>query len=84
LVSDSKPSLKAKAFHEFVRFTTMFAYLWVMFLLLQLHQYIVLAQHQIPFTQYGVGLFNALWWRRSCWWPTTFGSANGGDAGDGP
>ena len=61
----------------------MFAYLWVMFLLFQMHQYVVLAKQHIPFTQFGVGLANALVLaRRSCWWPTTFGSASGG--GDGP
>jgi hypothetical protein len=59
-MSDSKPSLKAKALHEFVRFATMFAYLWAMFVLFQIHQYVVLAQHQIPFTQFGVGFMNAL------------------------
>jgi hypothetical protein len=37
-MTDAKPSLKAKALLEFVRFATMFAYLWVMFFLLQLHQ----------------------------------------------
>src|ERR1700722_18164072 len=59
-MTDAKPSLKAKALHEFARFATMFAYLWVMFLLLQLHQYIILAQRHMPFEQYGVGLINAL------------------------
>jgi hypothetical protein len=59
-MSDSKPSLNAKALHEFARFATMFAYLWAMFALFQAHQYVVLAQHQIPFTQLGVGLVNAL------------------------
>jgi hypothetical protein len=59
-MSDSKPSLKAKALHEFSRFATMFAYLWTMFALFQAHLYVVLAQHQIPFTQLGVGLVNAL------------------------
>ena len=38
----------------------MFADLWAMFLLFQIHQYVVLAQHHIPFTQFGVGLLNAL------------------------
>ncbi len=57
---DSKPSVKARALHEFVRFSIMFAYLWAMFLLFQVHQYVILAQHGIPFTQYGVGLVNAL------------------------
>ena len=59
-MTDAKPSLKAKALREFVRFATMFAYLWVMFLLLQLHQYVILAQRHIPFEQYGVGFINAL------------------------
>jgi hypothetical protein len=59
-MSDSKRNLKARALHEFVRFATMFAYLWAMFLLFQLHQYFILAQHGIPFTQYGVGFVNAL------------------------
>ena len=59
-MTDAKPSLKAKALHEFARFATMFAYLWAMFLLFQIHQYVVLAQHQIPFTQFGVGFMNAL------------------------
>ena len=59
-MTDEKPSLKAKALHEFARFATMFAYLWVMFFLLQLHQYLILAQRHIPFEQYGVGFINAL------------------------
>jgi hypothetical protein len=59
-MTDAKPGLKAKALHEFTRFATMFAYLWVMFFLLQLHQYVILAQRHIPFEQYGVGLINAL------------------------
>ena len=59
-MTDAKPGLKAKALHEFRRFATMFAYLWVMFFLLQLHQYVILAQRHIPFEQYGVGLINAL------------------------
>jgi hypothetical protein len=59
-MTDAKPSLKAKALHEFARFATMFAYLWVMFFLLQLHEYVILAQRHIPFEQYGVGFINAL------------------------
>jgi hypothetical protein len=59
-MTDAKPSLKARALHEFARFATMFAYLWVMFFLFQLHQYVVLAQRHIPFEQYGVALLNAL------------------------
>ena len=59
-MTDSKPNLKDRALHEFARFATMFAYLWAMFLLFQIHQYVVLAQHHIPFTRFGVGLLNAL------------------------
>ena len=59
-MTDFKQNLKARALHEFASFATMFAYLWVMFLLFQIHQYVVLAQQQIPFTRYGIGLVNAL------------------------
>jgi hypothetical protein len=59
-MTEPKSGLKAKALHEFARFATMFAYLWAMFLLFQVHQDVVLAQHKIPFTQYGVGLLNAV------------------------
>jgi hypothetical protein len=59
-MTDAKLGLKARALHEVARFATMFAYLWAMFVLFQIHQYVVLAQHQIPFTQFGVGLVNAL------------------------
>ncbi len=59
-MTDAKPGLKAKALHEFAWFATMFAYLWAMFLLYQVHQYVILAQRHIPFEQYGVGLVNAL------------------------
>lgn len=59
-MTEQNPGLKAKALHESVRFLTMFVYLWVMFLLFELHKYFVLAEHGIPFTQYGVGFVNAL------------------------
>jgi hypothetical protein len=59
-MTDVRPNLKARALHECARFATMFAYLWAMFVLFQIHQYVVLAQHKIPFTQFGVGLLNAL------------------------
>ena len=59
-MTDSKPNLKARTLHEIARFATMFAYLWAMFLLFQIHLYVVLAQHHIPFTQFGVGFLNAL------------------------
>ena len=59
-MTDSKPNLKARALHEFARFATMFAYLWAMFVLFQIHQYLILAQHHLPFTQFGVAFLNAL------------------------
>lgn len=59
-MTEPNPSMKARALHEFVRFSMMFAYLWAMFLPFQVHQYVVLAQHGIRFTQYGLGLVNAL------------------------
>jgi hypothetical protein len=59
-MTDSKPNLKARTLHEIARFATMFAYLWAMFLLFQIHLYVVLPQHHIPFTQFGVGFLNAL------------------------
>jgi hypothetical protein len=51
--------LKEKALHGAVRFAGMFVYLWSMFILFQLHEYVVLAQHGISFTRLGFGLVNA-------------------------
>ena len=59
-MTNSKPNPKARTLHEFARFATMFAYLWAMFGLFQIHQYVVLAQQHIPFTQFGVAFLNAL------------------------
>jgi hypothetical protein len=42
--------LKEKALHGAVRFAGMFVYLWAMFILFQLHEYVVLAEHGISFT----------------------------------
>jgi hypothetical protein len=53
-------SLKEKALHGAVRFAGMFVYLWAMFILFQLHEYVVLAQHRISFTRLGFGLVNAI------------------------
>jgi hypothetical protein len=52
--------LKEKALHGAVRFAGMFVYLWAMFILFQLHEYVVLAEHGISFTRFGFGLVNAL------------------------
>ena len=42
------------------RFAQMFAYLFAMFVLFRLHEYVVLAKHQISFTGWGFALVNAL------------------------
>jgi hypothetical protein len=57
---EAKRGLKARAIHELVRFGIMFTYLWAMFLLFQIHEFAVLAEHHISFTKYGFGFVNAL------------------------
>ena len=51
---------KEKAVHEGSRFLIMFLYLFVMFGLFTIHEFIILAQHNISFTHYGFALVNAL------------------------
>jgi hypothetical protein len=53
-------SLVDKAKHEIIRFFMLFLYLWIMSLLFQLHQYVVLTAHQIQFQNWGFGFLNAL------------------------
>lgn len=48
-----------KAIHGVKRLLAMFLYLWILFGLFLLHESIVLAQHGISFTRYGVGFVNA-------------------------
>lgn len=52
--------LKAVAKREFVRFLVLFLYLWAMFLLFELHQYVVLSTYKIPVESWSIGFFNAL------------------------
>jgi len=52
--------IKARLRHEFERFLLMFAYLFAILVLLQIHEYIILAQHHIAFHKYGFALVNAL------------------------
>ena len=52
--------IKARLRHELERFLVMFTYLFVMLVLLQIHEYIILAQHHIAFHKYGFALVNAL------------------------
>jgi hypothetical protein len=58
--TSTRQALAEKAKHEIVRFFMLFLYLWVMSVLFQLHQYIVLTAHQIQFQNWGFGFFNAL------------------------
>jgi hypothetical protein len=44
----------------FIRFLAMFAYLLVVLTMFQLHEYLVLEEHGIPFTRFGFAVVNAL------------------------
>lgn len=55
-----RETLKQRARHELWRFAVIFAYLWAMFILFQIHEYVVLAQHGIPVEKLGTGFINAL------------------------
>ena len=53
-------SLKERARHEFVRFLAMFLYLWLIFSLFQIHEYLVLAKLHAPYFKLGAAFVNAL------------------------
>ena len=55
-----KPSLRARLHDELRKFLTIFAYLWIVFSVFFLHEWIVLAGHHISFQFYGLALVNAL------------------------
>jgi hypothetical protein len=59
-VDEGTSGLKDKALHEAVRFAQMFAYLFAMFAVFQLHEYVVLASHNISYARWGFALINAL------------------------
>jgi hypothetical protein len=59
-MDDGTLGLKDKALHGAVRFAQMFAYLFAMFALFQLHEYVVLANHNISYARWGFALINAL------------------------
>ncbi len=52
--------LKEFAKEEMVRMLTIFFYLWLLFALFNLHEYLVLAQVTAPYFKFGVSAFNAL------------------------
>jgi hypothetical protein len=53
-------SLRERAREEAIHFGIIVIYLWAMFFLFQLHQYVVLEKHDIPIEKFGFGLVNAL------------------------
>ena len=55
-----KPSLKAKLYDELRRFLMIFAYLWLVFFVFLVHEWIVLAGNHIGFRFYGFAAINAL------------------------
>lgn len=56
----AKPSLKTRFYGELKKFLAIFAYLWLVFSVFLLHEWAVLASHQISFTFYGLAMVNAL------------------------
>ena len=55
-----KPGLKAKLYDEMRRFLMIFAYLWIVFFVFLVHEWIVLADNHIGFRFYGLAVINAL------------------------
>jgi GYF domain 2 len=55
-----KPSLRARLLDELKSFLIMFSYLWLVFSVFLVHEWSVLASHQIGFRFYGFAVVNAL------------------------
>jgi hypothetical protein len=55
-----KPTLKDRAVEELKKFAGIFVYLWVVFIVLLLHEWIVLSENHIGFKFYGLAAINAL------------------------
>jgi hypothetical protein len=55
-----KPTLKERAIAEAKKFTGIFVYLWVVFTVLLVHEWVVLSANHIGFTFYGLAAINAL------------------------
>src|SRR5262245_38910787 len=58
-MAEPKPSLKARLDEEVKRFLIIFAYLWLVFLVFLVHEWIVLADNHIGFRFYGLAAINA-------------------------
>lgn len=59
-IADHKGGWKSKITHEVKQFIRLFIYLYAMFGLFLLHESVVLARYDIPFTRYGFALVTAL------------------------
>jgi hypothetical protein len=55
-----KKSLRARAYQELRKFLIIFAYLWLVFFVFFLHEWVVLANNNIGFRFYGLAVVNAL------------------------
>jgi hypothetical protein len=55
-----KPSLRARLLKELKSFLIIVAYLWLVFFVFMMHEWTVLASHQISFRFYGLAVVNAL------------------------
>jgi len=55
-----KPTLKEKVIQEAKKFAGLFVYLWVVFTVLLVHEWIVLSENHIGFTFYGLAAINAV------------------------
>jgi len=58
--SERVEHLKERAVSGTKRFIAIFFYLYVVLALFNMHEYVVLQQHNIPFTHFGFALINAL------------------------
>jgi hypothetical protein len=58
--SREKPSLRVRLVKELKSFLIIFAYLWLVFSMFLVHEWTVLASHQIGFRFYGLAVVNAL------------------------
>jgi hypothetical protein len=59
-MTKQKPGLKARLYEEVKRFLMIFAYLWLVFVVFLVHEWIVLANNHIGFKFYGLAAINAL------------------------
>lgn len=57
--SDRKSTRWARVKASAIRFLIMFAYLLVAFTLFQMHEYVILEEHGLPYTRFGFAVVNA-------------------------